>query len=127
MLTEGTVVLTVIKGKNSVAVEAEMLLGDTIYSASGTSKCDPVDQFDDLVGYQLAVGRAIRQLGREVYRTGNEAVKKNDRVRAKQAEEAEKVFKVKQAKAKAKRKEFLSSQSPKPAGSKAVAKLSVKR
>lgn len=129
MLTVGTVVLTVITGKSSVAVEAETILDGVIYSASGTSKCDPVDSFDYEIGLQLATGRAIRQLGRDIYKAGNDRVKQNDRIRAKQKAEQEKLLKIKQTKARLARKEYLATQkkaSGKTVG-KTLAKLSAKR
>ena len=126
MLIESNVVLTIIVGKSSVSVEAETLIDDRIYAASGTSKCDAVDTFDPATGFQLAIGRAIRQLGRDIYKVGNEKVHAADKVRAKQKAEQERLLKVKQAKAKAARKQFLSEQK-KSGVSKTLAKVAAKR
>lgn len=125
MLTEGNIVLTVITSKSSVAAEAETLVGGVLFTASGASKCDEHDTFDVATGAQLAIGRAVRQLGREIYKAGNDTVRANDKIRAKQKAESEKNLKIKQAKSRAARKEYLASQKPARVG-KTLAKLSVK-
>lgn len=67
-------------------VEATATVGYVQYIAIGTSKRDPQDEYDPEVGVQLAFGRAVRQLGREILKNANAQVKEADAARLKRAE-----------------------------------------
>lgn len=73
-----------------VAVYIEMYIGDTPWFVTGSAKCSSQDKFDLETGYNLAYGRALRQLGRELLHEGNAAVAAADRDRQRQLEAAEK-------------------------------------
>ena len=81
-------------GHKTVVAEAFMYTtyGDRI-AATASSSCNPLDHFDYNVGASLAVGRAVRALGRQILAEGHEAVHHNDRARQKQLEAAEKAYK----------------------------------
>lgn len=44
------------------------------FSESAVARCDPADEYDEGVGVQLALGRALRDLGRQLTRDGMRGV-----------------------------------------------------
>ena len=55
-------------------------------SATGTAKTAAPDKFEPEVGYKIALGRALRDLGRQNLKEGQEEVHAKDRIRQKQEE-----------------------------------------
>lgn len=75
-----------------VVAEAEIVLdgGYEYYAARSSSRRDPSDAPNSEIGTKLAIGRAVRQLGREILKDGQSLVREQERARRKQAEAAEK-------------------------------------
>lgn len=67
-------------------VEVMATVGYTDYTAIGSSKRDPIDDYDPEIGVELAMGRAIRQLGREILKNANAGIREADQARLKRAE-----------------------------------------
>lgn len=70
----------------TVSAEASVTIGDTNYKATGTAKTAAPDRFDPVVGEEIALGRALRQFGRNILKTGQEQVHAADKVREAQEE-----------------------------------------
>lgn len=48
----------------------------------GSAKCDPEDEFNPEIGARLALGRALRKLGRELLSEAHGEVHRRDKIRA---------------------------------------------
>lgn len=65
-----------------VAVEATAWInGVDLYKVSASSRRDPHDPCNPEIGVKLAVGRALRQLGREILKEGQDGVRRQDKAR----------------------------------------------
>lgn len=74
--------LTIVDDRaETVSVEASTKVGDKVYRTTGTSKTAAPDRFDPVVGEEIALGRALRQLGRDLLKTGQSQVHEADKVR----------------------------------------------
>jgi hypothetical protein len=61
------------------AVEVHVWLNDSeYYIGKGASRRDPSDKVDHETGFKLALGRALRDVGRGILREGNDRVKEAD-------------------------------------------------
>lgn len=69
--------VVVISDKNATAahVEIEDALGVPIQDATGSSKREQYDVYNESVAVDLAVGRAFQKLGRQMVSRGHKAVK----------------------------------------------------
>lgn len=89
---EGITIDKVVKADGVVAVQvsATIDVGYTVdeYVATGAAKCDPRDKADPEIGTKLALGRAIRQLGRDILKDAQNLVNANARVIRQQEEAA---------------------------------------
>lgn len=63
-----------------VAVEVSVEVEGRTWVATGSSKCDPGDDFRFETGVQIALGRALKKLGGKVERAGHKYVAKADAV-----------------------------------------------
>lgn len=64
-------------------VQAELVTGGSVLSTKGIARCSGPDIFDPAVGFSIALGRAIEEMGRELKATGNREVKRQERARHK--------------------------------------------
>lgn len=61
------------------AVEVHVWVNDSeYYVGKGASRRDPEDKVDHETGFKLALGRALREVGRGLLREGNERVRDAD-------------------------------------------------
>jgi len=67
--------------EGTVAVRVEVMIRGRYYAEVGSAKCARHDQYDPQIGYQLAAGRAFRQIGRNMLSEGNRAVHDADKER----------------------------------------------
>jgi hypothetical protein len=99
-------VTQLIETGNVIAVEVEATLPDwEVYTSAGTAVCDPKDKFNPEVGLKLALGRAIRQIGRDILHEGQASVHAADKARKSQEEASAKGLALKAARAKKAKKE----------------------
>jgi len=63
------------------------------FVAKGDSRRDPRDKNDPEVAFKLALGRAIRQVGRDILSDGQTKVREHDHVARRQAEASKAAFK----------------------------------
>jgi hypothetical protein len=61
-------------------VFVELQTGETI-SVTGSSKRDPIDKYDPVVGVNLALGRAFEKLGKKLQKRANGKMRHNDWVK----------------------------------------------
>lgn len=61
-----------------IAVEVNVEVEGRTWVATGSSKCDPGDDFRFETGVQIALGRALKKLGGKVERAGHKYVAKTD-------------------------------------------------
>lgn len=111
-------VLQLVATDDVVAAEVGAWVGPELYTAEGTSKRDKKDKPDTTVGLKLALGRAIRQLGRNILHDGQLAVHEADKLRQAQAKAGEEARKRAVARATAAKKAVKKA----PAKKKAAAK-----
>lgn len=72
------------------AVEVNVWINESeYYIGKGTSRRDPEDKVDHETGYKIALGRAIREVGRGILREGNERVKDADAFKKQQQQATE--------------------------------------
>lgn len=57
--------------------------GEAIVSTHATSLRHPQDRFDPTVGYNLALGRALENLGRKIQKKANGKIRHNEEVKLK--------------------------------------------
>lgn len=67
--------------EGTVSVRVEVMIRGRYYAEVGSAKCARHDQYDPQIGYQLAAGRAFRQIGRKMLSDGNSAVHAADKER----------------------------------------------
>lgn len=74
-----------------VVAEADIYLdeGFEYYTSRASSRRDPSDSPNVEIGLKLALGRAIRQLGREILKDGQDLVREAEKKRQRQEEAAE--------------------------------------
>lgn len=80
-LFETEIVVTFTTDWKKVVIAEAMLEGDRTYISTASASVDPGDQFDFDTGVNLAVGRAVRQLGRDILNQGQKTVHKKDKAR----------------------------------------------
>lgn len=78
---------------------------DGYYTALASAVCAEDDDFDLNIGRNIAVGRAVRQLGRLILSEGQDAVHAKDRQKRKQKEASEKAAKAAEKRRKAAEKQ----------------------
>jgi len=84
-----------------VTAEVGVDVDGVFYSAVGTSKTAHPDKFDPEIGVKIATGRAIRQLGRNILKDGQDEVHRRDRVRQAQIEQSERAREIRAARGRA--------------------------
>lgn len=92
--------INIIETEDVVAVEVSTWVGQSFFFASGSSKRDPADKQNPEIGLQLALGRAVRQLGREILKSANYLVREEDARAKKQKEASEAAKKLRAERAK---------------------------
>lgn len=70
------IVVTVTGDDTAKVAEATTIFNDRYVSAIGVSKRDPSDRPNETIGTNLAVGRAVRQLGRKILAETNADIRK---------------------------------------------------
>lgn len=69
----------VVSSTHATVVRVSLNTGKKTYVRHGTSRRDPSDTFDPQLGYDLAMGRALRAIGRAVLKDANAEVRKRER------------------------------------------------
>lgn len=86
------------RSSGTVTVEIVAFMPDaSSVITSASAKATKGDPFDEMVGYQLAYGRAFRQLGRALLADGHNAVHQQDHVRRLQKEVSDAAVKKRKA------------------------------
>jgi hypothetical protein len=85
MFDNAIYVISTISNDDVTAVKVGAVVDDwDTYEAIGVSKRDPRDKPNKSIAAKLALGRAIRQLGRDILHDGHAEVAQADAVRASQ-------------------------------------------
>jgi hypothetical protein len=93
-----------------IAVEVEAVVnGFDYYFAKAASRRHPEDKQDSELGTKLAVGRAIRQIGRDILRDAQERVRENDKALDSQKQASEDARKKKEQRTRQIRKQLKAS------------------
>lgn len=87
-----------------VGVVVEAQVGYDLFVANGVAKRDPGDDANTEIGLKLAMGRAVRQLGREILKDANRLVSEAAAVKQSQDKAREAARKRKAARARAAKK-----------------------
>lgn len=86
------------RSSGTVTVEIVAFMPDASSKVvSASAKATKGDPFDEMVGYQLAYGRAFRQLGRTLLAEGHNTVHQQDHSRRLQKEASDEVVKRRKA------------------------------
>ena len=81
------------ENSGTVTVEVEITFPNSkVFTATGSSKASKEDPFDVNVGYELAYGRALRALGRQILASGHRQVHETDRFRTEQKAASERAL-----------------------------------
>jgi hypothetical protein len=105
---EAAVGIQLIGDEDATVVKASAWIGDDYYESVGSARRDPRDIPNASIGLNLAVGRAIRQLGRDILSDGQERVREADEFSKRQAEAGAEARKRKDERAKALKKQLKS-------------------
>lgn len=73
--------VNIIRGKRATMVSAYVYLNNKLYLAEAEAIRHPDDRQNDEIGDGLAVGRAIRQLGRNILRDAQNNVRREEKRR----------------------------------------------
>ncbi len=73
-----SVCVQIIHTEDATVAQATLWSGEDYFTAKGSSRRDPADVDNREVGIKLALGRALRQLGREILKDGNNLVRQED-------------------------------------------------
>lgn len=84
-----------------VSTEVYAVVGNYVGISTGSSRCSGPDKFDPKVGEQLAVARAIKDLGRKIEKNARSTVAERDKVR--ELAEAARIKNLKERKARGKK------------------------
>jgi hypothetical protein len=87
-----------------VAQAQAVIEGTDVFTATGSSRRDPSDPVSYETGAKLAIGRAVRQLGRNILHDGQDLVRAQDVIKKTQIAAAEAARKRKATKAAAAKK-----------------------
>lgn len=86
----------IISTDDATAVEIAVWINENeLFLAKAVSRRDPIDPVNPEIGLKLALGRAIRQLGRDILKEANMLVSEQDERRKRQTEASDRAHSLK--------------------------------